>query len=95
MLVGMGEKGELGHELARTTSARVMGSLSKKNGLSVCVRFTSGWSNHRMIDFAEGMMLEIMSSLNIKILRRIISRLLGQFNSSQPQISKTSRRGSF
>ena len=57
MLVGMGEKGELGHELARTTGARVMGSLSKKNGLSACVRFTSGWSSDRMIDFAEGMML--------------------------------------
>ena len=57
MLVGMGEKGEMGHDIARMTGARVMGSLSKKNGLSVCVRFTSGWSSDRMIDFAEGMML--------------------------------------
>ena len=57
VLIGMGEKDGLGHRLARNTGARVMASLSKKKGLSVCVRFTSGWSSDRMLDFAEGMML--------------------------------------
>jgi len=57
MLIGMGEKDSLGHRLARNTGARVMASLSKKKGLSVCVRFTSGWTGQRMLDFAEGMML--------------------------------------
>ena len=57
MLIGMGEKDGLSHGMARNTGARVMASLSKKKGLSVCVRFTSGWTGERMIDFAEGMML--------------------------------------
>ena len=57
MLIGMGEKDSLGHRLARNTGARAMASLSKKKGLSVCVRFTSGWTGERMLDFAEGMML--------------------------------------
>ena len=57
MLIGMGEKDSLGHRIARNTGARVMASLSKKKGLSVCVRFTSGWTGERMLDFAEGMML--------------------------------------
>ena len=57
LLVGMGEKGEFGHGKARNIGARVMGALSKKKGLSVTVRFTSGWSSERMVDFTEGMML--------------------------------------
>ena len=31
--------------------------MSKKKGIDVTVRFTSGWSVERMIDFAEGMLL--------------------------------------
>ncbi len=57
ILVGMGAKESLGHKRARDTGARLIASMSKKKGLDVTVRFTSGWSSARMIDFAEGMML--------------------------------------
>ena len=57
ILVGMGDKESLGHNRARNTGARLISSMSKKKGLDVTVRFTSGWSGKRMIDFAEGMML--------------------------------------
>ena len=57
LLVGIGKRGEFGHRKARNIGARVIASLSKKKGLSVTVRFTSGWSSERMVDFAEGMML--------------------------------------
>ena len=57
MLIGMGEKDSIGHRMVRNTGARTMASLSKKKGISVCVRFTSGWTGERMLDFAEGMML--------------------------------------
>ena len=57
LLVGMGEKGDLGHKRARDTGARCIAVMSKRKGLDVTVRFTSGWTSERMIDFAEGMML--------------------------------------
>ena len=57
ILLGMGDKGEFGHRKSRNIGARVMSSLSKKNGTGLTVRFTSGWSSERMLDFAEGMML--------------------------------------
>ena len=57
ILVGMGSKESLGHKRARNTGARLIAAMSKKKGLGVTVRFTSGWSARRMIDFAEGMML--------------------------------------
>ena len=57
VLVGMGEKDSLGHNRARNTGARLISSMSKKKGIDVTVRFTSGWSVKRMIDFAEGMLL--------------------------------------
>lgn len=57
ILLGMGNKEEMGHKIARDTGARLISSLSKKNGVGVTVRFTSGWSGKRMLDFAEGMML--------------------------------------
>ena len=57
ILVGMGGKASLGHKRARNTGARLIAAMSKKKGLDVTVRFTSGWSTKRMIDFAEGMML--------------------------------------
>ncbi|HJM24353.1 MAG TPA: M17 family peptidase N-terminal domain-containing protein, partial [Candidatus Thalassarchaeaceae archaeon] len=57
ILVGMGEKNSLGHKRARNTGARLIASMSKKKGLEVTVRFNSGWTSRRMIDFAEGMML--------------------------------------
>ena len=57
VLVGMGEKDSLGHKIARNTGARLIASMSKKKGIDVTVRFTSGWSVKRMIDFAEGMLL--------------------------------------
>tara|TARA_B100000959_G_C14994495_1_gene629578 strand:- start:6002 stop:7525 length:1524 start_codon:yes stop_codon:yes gene_type:complete len=57
ILVGMGDKSSLGHKRARNTGARLIAAMSKKKGLRVTVRFTSGWSIERMIDFAEGMML--------------------------------------
>ena len=57
LLIGMGKKDSLGHRQSRNTGARVMSSLSKSKGLEICVRFTSGWTRERMIDFAEGMML--------------------------------------
>ena len=57
ILLGMGDKGEFGHRKSRNIGARVMSSLSKKNGTGLTVRFTSGWSSERMLDFAAGMML--------------------------------------
>ena len=57
LLAGMGKKTEFGHRKARNIGARVMAALSKKNGLALTVRFTSGWSSERILDFAEGMML--------------------------------------
>ena len=57
ILVGMGDKESLGHKRARNTGARLIVAMSKKKGVDVTVRFTSGWSTKRMIDFAEGMML--------------------------------------
>ena len=57
ILVGMGTKESLGHKRSRNTGARIIASMSKKKGLDVTVRFTSGWPSKRMIDFAEGMML--------------------------------------
>ncbi|MGB0832826.1 MAG: M17 family peptidase N-terminal domain-containing protein, partial [Candidatus Thalassarchaeaceae archaeon] len=57
LLIGMGKKESLGHRQSRNTGARVMSSLSKAKGLEICVRFTSGWTIERMVDFAEGMML--------------------------------------
>ncbi len=57
VLVGMGEKDSLGHKRARNTGARLIASMSKKKGIDLTVRFTSGWSVKRMIDFAEGMLL--------------------------------------
>ncbi|MEC8874919.1 MAG: leucyl aminopeptidase [Candidatus Thermoplasmatota archaeon] len=57
ILVGMGEKSDLGHKRVRNTGARLISTMSKKKGLDITVRFTSGWSGERMIDFAEGMML--------------------------------------
>jgi leucyl aminopeptidase len=53
----MGAKDSLRHKRARNTGARLIASMSKKKGLDVTVRFTSGWSAIRMLDFAEGMML--------------------------------------
>ena len=52
-----GGEGFLGHKRARNTGARLIASMSKKKGIDVTVRFTSGWSVERMIDFAEGMLL--------------------------------------
>ena len=57
VLVGMGDKDGLDHRIARDTGAKVIASLSKKKGVGVTVRFTSGWTGERMLDFAEGMML--------------------------------------
>ena len=57
ILVGMGDKGSLDHKVARNTGAKLVASLSKKKGVVVTVRFTSGWTGERMLDFAEGMML--------------------------------------
>ena len=57
ILVGMGNKESMGHKIARNAGARLVAAMSKKKGLEVSVRFTSGWSTKRMIDFAEGMML--------------------------------------
>ena len=57
ILVGMGAKDSLSHKRSRNTGARLIGSMSKKKGLDVTVRFTSGWPTLRMVDFAEGMML--------------------------------------
>ena len=57
VLVGMGDKDGLDHRTARDTGAKVIASLSKKKGVGVTVRFTSGWTGERMLDFAEGMML--------------------------------------
>ena len=57
VLVGMGDKDTLDHKVARDTGAKVIASLSKKKGVDVTVRFTSGWTGERMLDFAEGMML--------------------------------------
>tara|TARA_B100000614_G_scaffold64060_2_gene56754 strand:+ start:14739 stop:16262 length:1524 start_codon:yes stop_codon:yes gene_type:complete len=57
VLVGMGNRDSLNHKIARNTGARTISSLSKKNGVGITVRFTSGWTADRMLDFAEGMML--------------------------------------
>ena len=57
VLVGMGPKNGLDHKVARDAGANIIASLSKKNGVEVTVRFTSGWTGDRMLDFAEGMML--------------------------------------
>ena len=57
LLVGMGEKKGLGNKRARNTGARSIAGMSKRKGLDVTVRFTSGWTSEHMVDFAEGMML--------------------------------------
>mgnify|MGYP001162279864 FL=1 len=57
VLVGMGGKDSLDHKVARDTGAKTIASLSKRKGVIVTVRFTSGWTGERMLDFAEGMML--------------------------------------
>ena len=57
VLVGMGARDSLTHKIARNTGARTISSLSKKNGVGITVRFTSGWTADRMLDFVEGMML--------------------------------------
>ena len=57
VLVGMGARDSLDHKIARNIGARTISSLSKKNGVGITVRFTSGWTADRMLDFAEGMML--------------------------------------
>lgn len=57
LLVGMGKKEKLTHKVSRNTGARVMASLSKKRGIIVKVRFTTGWNLQMMNDFAEGMMI--------------------------------------
>ena len=56
VLVGMGARDSLTHKIARNTGARTISSLSKKNGVGITVRFTSGWTADRMLDFVEGMM---------------------------------------
>ncbi len=57
VLVGIGAKDSFDHKVARNSGARIIASLSKKKGVEVTVRFTSGWTGERMLDFAEGMML--------------------------------------
>jgi len=57
ILVGMGGRDDLGHKKARNTGAKVIASMKKEKGLEITVRFTSGWTSKRMVDFAEGMML--------------------------------------
>ncbi len=64
LLVGMGEKKGLGNKRARDTGARSIAGMSKRKGLDVTVRFTSGWTSERMVDFAEGMMLRDYEFLN-------------------------------
>ena len=48
ILVGMGDKGSLDHKVARNTGAKLVASLSKKKGVVVTVRFTSGWTGERL-----------------------------------------------
>ena len=57
ILVGMGEREGMSHKMARNAGARLISSLSKKEGTDLTVRFTTGWNGDRMVDFAEGMML--------------------------------------
>jgi len=57
ILVGMGERDNLGHKKARNIGAKLIASMEKRKGLEITVRFTSGWTSKRMLDFAEGMML--------------------------------------
>ena len=57
ILVGMGDREGMSHKMARNAGARLISSLSKKKGTDLTVRFTTGWTGDRMVDFAEGMML--------------------------------------
>ena len=57
LLVGMGKKEKIARKLIRNTGARTIGILSKKKGVDITVRFTSGWNLENMLIFAEGMML--------------------------------------
>ena len=55
VLVGMGE--DPSDKACRDGGAKTLAALSKDHGTAISLRFTKGWSSHRMGLFAEGMML--------------------------------------
>ena len=67
LLIGLGEKENLTRKLVRNTGARTIAVLSKKKGIDITIRFTSGWNAENMLLFAEGMMLRDYSFDNHKI----------------------------
>ena len=67
LLIGMGEKEKFTRKLIRNTGARTIAVLSKKKGVDITVRFTSGWNVENMLLFAEGMMLRDYSFDNHKM----------------------------
>ena len=49
LLVGMGKKEKITRKLIRNTGARTISILSKKKGVDITVRFTSGWNLENML----------------------------------------------
>ena len=57
VLVGMGARDSGSDKAYRDSGAKLITALSKRDGTSVTVRFTTGWTTARMGVFAEGMLL--------------------------------------